>query len=247
MSQHKVLLNNVEHIDLSVDLRYGIEFGDNVNQTLVFPTEFEDLQREYPILFRASDTGTFQSIVLLGFDRDENLFLSGNVWDAHYVPALMARGPFSIALQNSVTGEPKPVIHIDLADARVVTNQGTRLFKPHGGNSAYLDRIIETLGKIYDGLDLERRMFSAFTEAELLRPVALDINVSDEERYKLSDLFTIAEDRLASLSGDALARLHEDGFLRAAFMAAASLGNVVHLIDRKRARGLVDCNINRST
>jgi hypothetical protein len=44
---------------------------------LVFPTEFEALQREYPILFRRGRQRRLQAVALLGLDRDENLFLDG--------------------------------------------------------------------------------------------------------------------------------------------------------------------------
>ena len=46
-----VLLNNVEHKDLRVDSSPSAKYGDNVNRALAFPTEFGDLQKEYPILF----------------------------------------------------------------------------------------------------------------------------------------------------------------------------------------------------
>ncbi|HWU95850.1 MAG TPA: SapC family protein, partial [Sphingomonas sp.] len=47
-----VALDNVAHADLRVALRHGAAYGDAVNQTLVFPTEFAEAQREFPILFR---------------------------------------------------------------------------------------------------------------------------------------------------------------------------------------------------
>lgn len=47
-----VLLNNLAHQDLKVVTRFGAEFGENIGSALVFPTEFIELQKEYPILFR---------------------------------------------------------------------------------------------------------------------------------------------------------------------------------------------------
>ncbi len=73
---NKVLLNNVDHQDLKVVVRHSAAYGDGINQALVFPTEYEALQREYPILFRRDEDGEFHSVVLLGLDRDEHLFLS---------------------------------------------------------------------------------------------------------------------------------------------------------------------------
>src|SRR4030095_12157074 len=66
---NRVFLNNVEHRDLRVVTRHSVDFGDGINQVLVFPTEFEELQREYPILFRRAADGDFQAVALLGNPR----------------------------------------------------------------------------------------------------------------------------------------------------------------------------------
>ena len=232
-----VLLNNVDHQDLKIDTRHKAAFGDAINQVLIFPTEYEDIQREYPILFRRDEGGGFQSVALLGLDQDENLFLGEDGWQARYVPAMQRRGPFSIALQEQQSeAHPQPMIHIDLDHPRVGADVGESLFLRHGGNSPYLEQVAAVLRLIYTGLEVSRPMFAAFEALELIRPVAVEIRLSDEVEYVLPDFHTIDEARLAGLDGAGLARLHEGGFLRAAFLAAASLGNVSRLIERKRGR-----------
>ena len=85
---NRVLLNNIDHHDLRVITRHGAEFGDAVNQVMVFPTEFEAVQREYPIVFRRDAEGALRPVALLGLTREENLFLDGaGGWRAGYVPA----------------------------------------------------------------------------------------------------------------------------------------------------------------
>ena len=59
-----VLLNNVDHHDLKVALGHDAAFGDAINQVLVLPTEFAEVQREYPILFRKDDAGAFRAVAL---------------------------------------------------------------------------------------------------------------------------------------------------------------------------------------
>jgi SapC len=237
---NRTLLNNVDHGNLTVSHRFGPVFGDQVNSVRLLPTEYDMASREYPILFRRdAETGQTFAVVILGLDTDENLFLAGDRWDARYIPAVQARGPFSIGLQRNEDGTPgDAMIHVDLDDARVGRGtEGHAVFLPQGGNSPYLDKIASVLGTISDGLEMEPAMFAAFAEFDLIKPVQLEIQVSDSRRYDLTDFMTIDTARLAELDGEALARLNRAGFLRLAFAASASLGNISYLIELKnRAR-----------
>jgi hypothetical protein len=232
-----VLLNNVDHGDLKVATGHGAEFGDAVNQTLIFPTEWEEAQREYPILFRCGEDGRFQSVALLGLDRDENLFLDGRVWDGRYVPALHQRGPFSIGLQRSEDGEgAEPMIHVDLDHPRIGDAQGQAVFLPQGGNTPYLEAMAGLLRRIHAGVMVTDAMFEAFEAEGLIQPIALEVTLSESKRYTLDGFHTIDAARMAALDGPALHSLHQRGFLQAAFWAMSSLANVARLIDRKNRR-----------
>ena len=70
-----MILDPITHAALRVAPGNGAAFGDAVNQTLIFPTEIDAIQREYPILIQRDGQGAWQLTALLGFDRDENLFL----------------------------------------------------------------------------------------------------------------------------------------------------------------------------
>jgi hypothetical protein len=239
MSRH-VLLNNISHKDLKVSTRYSAEFGDNVHAVMTFPTEFGDIQREYPIFFRADpQSAVFQSVALLGVAKDENLFLNDHEWQASYVPGIIARGPFLIGFQDQeINGEMRrePVIHIDLQDSRVGTPDGTRVFLEHGGNSPYLERISRILRGIHEGMAVEKAMFAAFREYELIEPVSIQIDLHDDAKYELQGFYTLSQDKIYGLDGVALEKLNRAGFLQLAYMILASHSNVTKLIDMKRKR-----------
>lgn len=239
---NRALLNNIDHGDLRVITRHGPEFGDSINQVLIFPTEFEDIQREYPIFFQKDENGEFQSVALLGLDRDENLFLGESGWNARYIPAVQQRGPFLIGFQSRmVDGElqREPMIHVDLDDPRVSRTEGMPVFLPHGGNSPYLEKIIHVMQTIHEGAEISKPMFAAFEETGLIEPVSVEIKLSDTEQYDLPDFYTISQERLARLDGASLEKLNSAGFLHAAYMALSSLGNVHRLIELKnRKNGL---------
>jgi hypothetical protein len=239
MARHE-MLNNVAHKDLRVITRHAAEFGDSLGSVLTFPTEYGDVQREYPIFFRKdATTGEFGSVALLGFAKDENLFLDETGWHARYVPGVIARGPFLIGFQQQqVDGETRtePVIHLDMDDPRISTKEGEPMFLPQGGNTPYLERIAAILKGLHEGVAVGKAMFAAFAEHDLIEPVKVEIRFSPEEQYDLIGLYTISEQKLRALDGAALAKLNATGFLQGAFLVLASLNNMKTLIEMKQQR-----------
>jgi hypothetical protein len=235
MTRH-VLLNNVDHKNLRVITRQSAAFGDNVASVTTFPTEYGDMQREYPIFFRKdTNTGEFFSIALLGFQQDENLFLDETGWHASYIPAVVARGPFLIGFQDRGGGR-EPMIHLDMDDPRISETEGEAVFLPQGGNSRYLERIAVVLQGLHEGIAASKAMFAELTALELIEPVKVHVKFSPEEQFDLIGLYTISEEKLRALDGAALVRLNRSGFLQGAYLVLASLNNMKKLIDMKHSR-----------
>lgn len=235
---NRVLLNNVDHADLRVAIRPGAEFGDAANQLPIFPSEFEEAQRAFPIVFRA-DGETVQAYALLGLDRDENLFLDGARWTSPYVPAFQRRGPFSIAIGQTGPNESEtdgPMIHVDLDDPRVGAADGLPVFREHGGNAPLLDHISDVLRTIYDGMEAGPAIYAAWRDAGLLRSITLQITLDEATTYELADVLVVDREALADLSGKTLEALHRSGLLQGAMLAAVSLGNIQRLIELKALR-----------
>ncbi len=226
-----VPLDNVDHHALTVAVRAGAEFGDHANLLPIVPAEFEEAQRDLPIVFRRGGDG-IAAFVLLGFNRGENLFVADGQWTTRYVPAVQRRGPFALA--RSATGEE--AIEVDLDDARVGAADGLPLFRDHGGDAPYLEHVTAALRLLRDGQASAAAIHADLAAAGLLRDVTLRIDLGDAGGYELTDLLTIDQAALAGLSGAVLERLHGNGLLRAATMAAASLGNIERLIELKTLR-----------
>lgn len=228
-----VALDNIAHADLRVALRHGAAHGHAVNQALLFPTEFAEAQRDFPILFRREPAEGLQAVALLGLDRDENLFLEGDRWTSSHVPLSLQRGPFLIGLTADGAA---PVIQIDLDDPRVDAEDGEPLFLPHGGQAPVLDHVGRLLAAIHVGMADAGPMYAAFDALGLIQPVTLQLMLDDERRYAISDHEVLAADRLEALGPAELGGLHRAGHLGAAFLLATSLGNMPRLIARKNAR-----------
>lgn len=235
MTNH-VLLDNITHKDLRVRQQYGADFGDNIGAVPTFLTEFADVQREYPIFFRRDPNGDFYAVALLGFAKDENLYLQGDRWDANYVPGIVARGPFLIGFQERQEGGQAvraPVIHVDLDNPRVNEAEGERVFLEQGGHSPYLQRVSRVLSGLNDGHAIGKAMFQAFVALDLIAPVDLEVKITGSEPVNLTGLFTLDREKLAALDAAKLHQLHQAGYLHGAYLVLASHGNLSKLIDRK--------------
>lgn len=234
---NRVALDNVEHAELRVAIRPGAEFGDSVNQTLVVPTEYEEVQREYPIFIRKDSNGNWITVALLGLEKGENLFLNDGRWETSYVPAVHRRGPFFLGLRDDEAKTQRELaLHVDLDDGRVGDAQGQRLFKEHGGNSPYLDHVVGALHVIHEGMAAAARLFTMLDELALIQPVELEAQLGDGSTYTIPSLFTVGMQQFQSLPGAELERLHRAGLLAPTIFLRSSLPNMNRLIDLKKRK-----------
>jgi SapC len=232
------LLNNIAHKDLKIITTRSAAYGDQVAGSLIFPEEFTQVQREYPIFFQKdSETGEFQAIALFGFKQDENLFLKGDDWSANYIPALMRREPFLIGFQsNKTAAEPTPMIYVNMSHPRISkSNEGQPVFLPMGGNTPYIDDIAKTLLLIHEGVAMSKDLFEAFLALELLESFTLNIEFNNGEKYASNAYYTLNQDAFFALDSENLEKLHRCGYLHYAYMVIASLGNIQSLINKRNA------------
>ena len=224
-----VLLNNVDHQDLRVITERSAGYGDAVMSAVTFPAEFRNLQAHYPILWRKTPDGTsFESVALFGFEEGQNLFLSKQGWDAPYLPLAIERLPFYIGRDGE-----ELVVHLDLDSPRVSARDGQVVFLPHGGSSDYLERINSVLLAIHEGLQSAPGFVAALLEHDLLEPLVLELEGAQGQPIRLTQFYTVHEERLRALSGQVLQRFSQVGYLAAIYMAIASLSQFRALIERQ--------------
>jgi hypothetical protein len=236
MAKH-VLLNNVDHKELKIITDKSAVYGDNKMSCVIYPFEFKHVQAYYPIFFHVDNqTKNMSALAIFGFEQGENLFLTAQGWDAHYIPLMIEREPFLIGQQSTMeAGEEvtKSVIHIDLDSPKISDKQGQAIFLPHGGNSQYLAKVSAVLKTIQDS-QLATDLFNkTLVELDLLEPFNLDIALKDGSNNRLSGYHTINEETLSRLSGQVLEDLNKQGLLSLIYMVIASHENVRILAAKK--------------
>jgi len=227
MARH-AQLNDIDHKHLRIDTRRGAALGDDVAFVPTFPAEFRNIQAHYPIVFRKDGSGALQPIAVLGFEEGRNLFLDGERWDATYLPLAIERQPFLIGKG----GGDDLTVHIDLDSPRGGSEAGIALFREHGGNSEYLERVASVLLGLHNGLEGVPAFVEALMALDLLESFVLDVELDDGSANRLTGFYAINEDRLRALDGAALGGLHAAGHLEPVFMAVASVANFRGLIER---------------
>lgn len=234
------ILNNVDHKNLRVITDRSAEYGDNQWFAPTFAHEFRNLQSHYPIVFTKNpETGQFQAVALLGFEVDENLFLTEDGWDAMYIPLSIVRQPFLIGFQqNNEDGvsSVEPVISINMDSTRISETQGEPVFLEHGGNSEYLEQINSLLKLVHEGHERNQDFVDMLLGMDLLESFVLDVELNDGSEHRMSGFYTINETSLRGLTGDDLVILNNNGYLEAVYMAIASLSNISVLVDRKNRK-----------
>jgi len=214
-------------------------YGDDVNFALTFPVEFRNIQSCYPIFLRKdANTGQFSPVALFGFEPRENLYLSDQGWDAHYVPLMIRRHPFLIGLQQ-VQGEgdtAQAVVSIDMNSPRVNESEGEALFLEHGGISDYLSSMTEMLENIRLANEMNAGFIDALLELNLIESVTMQVELKDRSKHELLGYYTINEDELQQLDSDALGKLHSQNYLEPIFMILASLSCFRTLVEKRNER-----------
>lgn len=233
---NNVLLNNVDHKDLRVITTRGARYGDDVMYAITFPAEFRNIQAHYPIVFRKNAQGQFESIALLGFQERQNLFLAQHGWDASYIPLTIERLPFLIG----VSADQQPMMHVDLDSPRISRTEGEAIFREHGGNTEFLERMSSVLLAIHDGIASVQPFVAALLEHQLLESFVLDVQLADGSQNRLAGFYTLNEERLPGLSGAVLERFNRAGYLQAIHMVLASQSQFRALIERMNKRNATD-------
>ncbi|NOU49175.1 SapC family protein [Pseudoalteromonas sp. JBTF-M23] len=231
MSQEQ-LLDNITHKDIKILTQRSASLGDDVSITRVFPSEFAQLQSDYPIFFKKNgQTGQFEAVALLGFNERENLYLTQSGWQAQYIPLSILRQPFLIGfVEKQLNGIPvsEPAVHIDMSHPRVSTQQGEALFSSQGGMSDYLQNVNSILLAIHSGHSQSESFVASLLKYELLESALINAGTA-----RLSGLYTINEDVLSRLTDNAIVELHNQGYLQHIYMVLASLGQLRKLVRMK--------------
>lgn len=217
------LLNTQAHRDLKVQPAAAARFGDNQRFVAVIPGEFPHLAVHYPILIaKDANSGALALGALLGFDENENLFLTEQGMDS-YRPLNLARGCF-FASNDQVA--------IDLDSPRI-GQDGVALFDDKGQPTQYMQNVMAIFRDLIQGTAQAKQFVETLEKLKLLEAIDINASFHDGSKNTLTGVFTINQANLRALSDEQVIDLFRREYLQAIYLMITSLRQLPVLVQMK--------------
>jgi len=230
--EHVVPLNDTLHKNLRLTPVTAFGFSREVNCVPIVLAELAEVVKEYPVCFVKSADGGYLPVSLLGLREKENLFVGvEGRWVARYIPAFVRRYPFVPA--NGPNGQLLVCIDAD-ADC-LHANDGQALFSG-GKPTPLLEHTLSYLSEFHASGLAAAATCRRLAEYGLFREVGTLAQMPGGERFQLSGLQVIDEDKLRKLDAAAVYELFRHGDMTLIYAHLLSMGNMQRLVDRLSKR-----------
>ncbi|MEM1074695.1 MAG: SapC family protein [Pseudomonadota bacterium] len=165
-------------------------------------------------------------VFVAGLHPGTNVFISDDGrWDGRYAPAYLRRYPFILA----EVPDGDPVLCVDESYAGLSNDEGTRFFNEKGEAEEPLKTALQ-LAESYRAAAARTDEFAKKLKAlDVLTSVSLDATTDTGEKTSIHGLLVVNEEAVNGLSGEQLAELNADGFLKPIFAHLMSLSALSRL------------------
>lgn len=212
----------------------GFGFAAEFHIAYVTMHEFSRAAAIYPIVFlEDKPSGGYRSVVLMGLESGENLFIGKEgVWTASYIPAMIRRYPFALSKGEQ---EGRYVVCVDEGSALLSDTEGAPMFDEQGQPTQVIENVKRYLSELQQ-MDVMTLEFSKFLrDHNLLTPLSMRVNTSDQVK-SITGCFVISEERMNELSDEVFKTLREKRYLPAMYAHLISLPQIERLVQLKKER-----------
>jgi len=218
-----------QHQKLKLANTRNISHIDGQHIVPVSAAEYAQASASFPIvLVKNPDSERFRSVVMLGLEAGENLFLQDEKWIGLSMPQSISMVPFSLGLdpdkENTLTA------CIDLDSEFIGEDKDLALFEDDGKESEVLTNVQKALGRLYDNERMTETFIKELQENDLLQELELNIALSTGEKKKLVGIFTVNEEKVKNLSDDKVLDFHKRGLFVPIYSMLGSISQVNHLV-----------------
>ncbi len=224
-----VPLSKEKHKDLHLESVAGFSFASNTSSIFVTASEFGHASREYPIVFGRNDRGRVFPAVLLGLQKNQNLFLSQDgKWSAEYIPAYARRYPFILATPDNQLSQLMVCIDRDYPGFNT-NKQGEALFDDSGKETGFLSRAIGFLKDYQRLVKITEAFCRTLDRLELLQPMRATVELTSGENSTVAGFMCVSRPNLKTLTSETLTEIFKSDELELIYLHLNSLDNLDRL------------------
>jgi SapC len=205
-------------------------FAAKVNAVPIVLSEFQHVQKFYPIVFLGERPTPF---CVLGFDQTENLFVNpSGVWYAdYYVPAYIRRYPFIFA---EVPKDERKFLFVDV-ESPVVTDKDPVLpFFVDGKPTEIVNQALEFCRMFQQDVAVTQAFCEELHAKKLLKSTELRFTLPNGTQQIAGSFTSIDQPAFEALSESDFANFRKRGFLPCIYFQVTSLTNWPRLHGRKQ-------------
>jgi hypothetical protein len=217
-------LNINAHNKLKINEETLISLCENKQILPLDITEFPRSATAFPVIFiKSPETGEFQSVALLGLQKEKSSCVKDGKWVANYIPSCIFNVPFLLSKTNGDDG--KMIVSIDENNPVVNETTGYALFED-GEESEFLLRKKDFLIDQYERNQITQHFCKLLASMELFIPRVLTVTDKSNAKHNVDGVYTVNEDKLNELSQDDFSTLRDKNFLTAIYAHLISINNL---------------------
>ena len=227
-----VPLNKEVHSALYIEGIDGYQHTKDTNSIYIAAIEFIQASREYPIVFALGEDKKVFPVVLLGLEKNQNLFVdSTGKWIADYIPAYVRRYPFILAS----TGKENSNFTVCIDESYPGFNtakEGKPLFNEKGEYLDLLNQAIDFLKDYQTHVQLTTQFCENLSKLDILEPMQANIEMASGHKRTLGGFMGINREKLKAVKPVKLAELVKTDQMELIYAHLASLNNLNGLMKR---------------
>lgn len=238
MYEKVVPLNSLQHRDLYLKAGKDFRFAQGLNSVPLTAVEFSSAASEYAIVFAGSKEDVMPAVIM-GAQKDENLYVGDAGWKSSYIPAFVRQYPFVFSQSDD---RKQLVLCID--ESFIGFNRegrGERLFDADGEQTQYLRTILAFMENYQTHFRYTQLFCKKLVELDLLQPMNATVNIKGGQTRTITGFMGVDRAKLKQLPDAALAQLHKNDWLEMIYLhlqSVRSFGISINRVLSPAAAGL---------
>lgn len=229
MYEKVVPLNKVEHQGLYLKAGKDFSFAQRLNSVPLTAVEFSLAAAEYAIVFAGTEKEVMPAVIM-GVNKDENLYVGEQGWKSSYVPAFVRRYPF--VFSNTADGKQLMLCIDEAFTGFNKEGRGERLFDSDGEQTQYLASILAFM-EDYQAHYRHTQLFcQKLIELDLLQPMNAKVNIKGQGARSITGFMGVDRNKLKQLDDETLGQLAKNDWLELIYLHLQSVRTFGQSIDR---------------